>query len=87
MRKITGAPMPARAQRLDDVAAVGVRQADVDDQGVRLGVADAAEQLGRGRGGLDREALLAQPAADERAQLGVVLQHEHAWLDHGPLGG
>ena len=81
VRKRTGASDAARAQRLADVAAVGVGQADVDDEGVgsRLGGAPARRAVGDGR---DLEALLGQPAAQQRPQVGVVLDDEQAQRGH-----
>ena len=70
------------AKRLDDVTAVRVGQADVDDERVRIGVPDPAQQLGCGRRGRDLEPLLAQAARDERAELGVVLEQDHLRIDH-----
>ena len=71
-----------RAKRLDDVTAVRVGQADVDDERVRIGIPDPAQQLGCGRGGRDLEPLFPQAARDERAELGVVLEQDHLRVDH-----
>ena len=75
----------ARAQRLADVAPVGVGQADVEDDGgeprVRSG-AGGGERAGAVRRGRHGEPALAEPAGDSLAQDGVVLHHEHGWSIH-----
>ena len=73
----------ARAQRLAEVATVGVGQADVDDEpvGGLLGLRHRRGRIGHRD---DLEALLAQPARQHQAQLGVVLddeQSEHRHVD------
>ena len=71
-----------RAQRLDDVAPVRVGQADVDDEHVGLRRRAVQSSARRARGRRDVEPLLAQAARRQRAQLGVVLEHDHVWVDH-----
>ena len=57
----------ARAQRLADVAPVGVGQADVDDQRVGLGLGGTFEELASGCDGRSVEALGAQAAHEHAA--------------------
>ena len=66
-----------RAQRLAQVAPVGVGQADVDDEpvGWLLGL---RHRRGRIADRDDLEALLPQPARQHQAQLGVVLDDEQS---------
>ena len=78
VRKSTGAVDAARAQRLADVAAVGVGQADVDDERVGRLARPALSARAPSADRDDLEALLAQAAAQQRAQLGVVLDDEQA---------
>ena len=68
-----------RAKRLAQVAAVAVREADVDHERIRHPTLEAVEQLAAGRNRLGREAFLPQPARENAAQLVVVLD------DHDPL--
>jgi hypothetical protein len=68
-------------QRLADVAAVGVGEADVDDQGVDR-VARRHERRGAVADGGHREALLLEAARDQRAELGVVLDDDQAMGGH-----
>ena len=72
------------AERLNDVAAVRVGQADVDDERDRIHLLEPAQQLGGGgrRGHL--EALLSQAPRHERAQLGIVLEQDHVRVEHCP---
>ena len=67
----------ARAQRLAEVAPVGVGQADVDDEpvGRLLGLRHRRGRIGDRD---DLEALLAQAARQHQAQLGVVLDDEQS---------
>ena len=66
-----------RAQRLADVAAVGIGQTDVDDQDVRRLRLDALEQLGPGADTCRVEALLAQAAQKHAAESDVVLDDQN----------
>ena len=43
---------------------------------------DDADQLGRAAGGRDAEAFLAEAARHERAELGVILEHDHMGIHH-----
>src|SRR5205085_3166649 len=72
----------ARPQRLAEVAAVGVGQADVDDEQVRRYGIDAGEQVGPGRDRLRLEPLLGQTALQHATQLGIVLGDQHAGSRH-----
>ena len=72
----------ARAERLADVAPVGVGQADVDDEDVRHVGLGACEHLASGRDAVDGEALLAQAAAEDAPELCVVLDDEHTAAGH-----
>ncbi len=72
----------AGAQCLDDVAAVGIGQTDVDDERVGLVHPDLVEQLAGGRRRRHVKAFLAEAAAQQRTQLRVVLQHDHPRLHH-----
>ena len=71
-----------RSERLDDVASVCVGEADVHHERVRAPRADPVEQLSGGLDGADTEAFLAQPTGDERAKLGIVLEHDDMRIEH-----
>jgi hypothetical protein len=70
-----------RTKRLADVAPVGVRQADVDDQDARRLWLDPSEQFRAGADTDRLEPLLTEPAQQHPAKVGVVLDHQH--LRHG----
>jgi uncharacterized membrane-anchored protein len=72
----------AGAQRLTQVAAIRVRQADVDDREVerRLGTADRRRRIADDD---DLESLLPQAARQQAPQLQIVLDDEHSG-SHGP---
>src|SRR5439155_1732846 len=74
-----------RPERLADVPPVRVGQANVEDEDVRHGLGDAAEQVRAGGEALRLEALLAQAPDEDSAQLVVVLGDEDAGLDHSSL--
>ncbi len=61
------------AERLDDVTTVGVGKPDVDYERVRVTAVDDLEQFARCSGCRHFEALLDEPAGDERPQLEIVL--------------
>ena len=82
MRKRTGDGDPAGAQRLAEVAAVRVGQADVDDQDIRHAGLDAREQLRSAADRVGVESLLAEAAPKHRAQLVVVLDDQHPGAGH-----
>jgi hypothetical protein len=70
-------PHASRAERLAQVAPVRVRQADVDHEHVRDRAFHRLERIRPRRGGVDREALLAEPAPEHAAQLLVVLDEQN----------
>jgi hypothetical protein len=63
----------AGTKRVAEIAAVRVRQADVDHQRVDLRSTDPRERVGAGSDSVDYEPLLQQSAAEEASQLCVVL--------------
>ena len=73
VRNRSGARDAAGAQGLADVAPVGVREADVEDQHVRRLGPERAHRLGAGGRGTDGQAVALQGAAEHAAQLVVVL--------------
>src|SRR5262249_4895969 len=71
-----------RAQRLAHVPAVRFGQPDVDDERVRVELCRLCEQLSAGRDGLGTKAFLTQPAAEDVAQLRIVLGDQDQGLGH-----
>ena len=69
------------AQCLQDVATVGVGQADVDDQDAGLLPAERLQELRTAADPGRLESFLAQASQEDAAQVGVVLDHHH--LRHG----
>ena len=74
--------LSASAQRRTEVAAVGIGQADVENQQVGAARVERSQQLGAARHGLDLEILLAQTANDDIAQPRVVLGQQQG-VAHG----
>ena len=72
-----------RAQRLDEVAPVGVGKPDVDDHRVseRALTSDIACSGGLDRG--DREALLPRPRVTSEPELEIVFEHDNVRVEHG----
>ena len=68
----------ARAKRLDDVTAVGVRKPNVDDEQVRRLALEALKQLTPGSDTARRKAFFVQAADEDTAQLGVVFDDQDA---------
>ena len=69
-------------QRLDDVAPVGVGQADVDDEGVGNGALDPVQQRRAAPDALCPVRLFAQAAHEEGAHLDIVLEDEDVRFAH-----
>jgi len=73
---------PLRAQRLADVAPVGVGQPDVDDQEVGSRGSDPFEQLGAAARADRREALFLEPAQKDAAQVEVIFDDHDLRTGH-----
>src|SRR2546428_53465 len=71
-----------RSQRLAEIAAVRVRKADVDDEGVGRARDRPAKEVGaRGRA-LRAEPLLGEAANENPAQLSVILDDQYSRFHH-----
>ena len=73
-----------RPQAAGDVEARAVREADVEDDGVELGLGRELQPLGGGRRAVDDVAILGQEAGEEADEARVVLDEEQV---HGATPG